>query len=97
MAPTRDPSYPCTSLLQPAPLLCREVFLQVWLFSRFFETSYFRTHFHPDYFVAEAHETPEMVLSQRKAGAEKLIAMGRRMLQEDMAEVRGEMVWCGVV
>lgn len=71
----------------PLFITCREVSLQVWLFSRCFETTYFRSVFHPEYLKVEPDQTAEEALSEMYVEAEKLISMGPRMLQEDMAEV----------
>lgn len=43
--------------------------------------------------MVEAHQTADEALSERVAGAEKIISMGSRMLQEDMAEV-GDVMRC---
>lgn len=78
------PGTPCPP---PAHYTRREVCLQLWLFARVFETGYFRSIFDPNHFSVEPDQTPEEALSARRAGAEKLMGMGPRILQGDMAEV----------
>lgn len=64
--------------------ILRELSFSTWLVCRMFEVQDLRKLFHPDYF---AGETPEEAM-ERRAKADRLVAMGSRVYQHDMAEVQ---------
>lgn len=66
----------------------REISVTGWLVARMFETTKFRSLFHPGYFITPPDQTAAEAMQSRREEAHGLMGMGTRMLQGEMDEVR---------
>lgn len=76
----------CLPCLYVSPF--REIPFDLWLTSRVFESSKFRSLFHPGYFRDGPNETAADAMQARRIAVDNLVAKSPRLLHRDMDEVR---------